>query len=68
MYNIGIRISHGTFQGVNLVTNHNFVSLTHFNPGDIVPLNALGVVGEVYQVTNRYREITGADIFLNVTD
>jgi hypothetical protein len=66
MYNIGIRINHGTFHGVKLVTNHNFLCINRINIGTKVPLKGWGSVGEVYQCVPRSREATQEDLFLNI--
>lgn len=67
MYNIGIRINHGTFRGAKLVTNHNFVSQKPRNIREKIFIVPWGCHGEVYQCTGRTKPVTCEDILLEAS-
>jgi hypothetical protein len=66
MYNIGVRVDHGTFHGIKMATNHNFVCERQLNLGLKIPLNEWGVVGTVYQSSHRRKPLNSQDIVLVV--
>ena len=66
MYNISVRINHGTFHGIPLITNHNLVSSKFQRIGKRILLPEWDVIAEVYQCAGRTRPIEPTDTWLDI--